>query len=109
MNKLIQMLEEMVSQGEAQFKCGDKYATFSKHFIARARLVLDQVKEMPTSQQLLKAAKEAKEAKADDRIDEIISMTIRSYLLGYVGCLEGEGIGKTIDSIKLMTNKDITI
>jgi len=42
MNKLREMLEAMVSQGEAQFKCGDDYATFNKNFIERAREVLDQ-------------------------------------------------------------------
>lgn len=106
MEQVLKMLEAMVSQGEAQFKCGDDYATFNKNFIERAREVLDQVKEMPTSQQLMNAVKEVK---TDDRIDTITSLNIRSYLLGYVGCLQGESIGKTIDSIKLMTHRDITI
>lgn len=42
MNNVIEMLEAMVSQGEAQFKCGDKYATFNLQAIVRAREVLDQ-------------------------------------------------------------------
>jgi len=104
MDKLREMLEAMVSQGEAQFKCGDEYATFNKRFIERARLVLDNHKPMGVQD----ACKISIAVLTDISIPSSKSMLVSAYMVGQADANLAFTTEQVKDSIQKLVGQKVT-
>ena len=105
METVIEMLEAMVSQGEAQFKCGDKYATFTRQAIVQAREVLDQRKNAMTFSQANDAIKKICDNTLLDSLEKFQAST---YLVGYEGGRLGDSVEKSQQILSKLVGKTIT-